>query len=269
MNNWSVETYPITSKPGANLYNTIIYDKKKDKYYRIAWGEIADADNVYHLWYNDTAKEVQLNKSTWKKGWFTKEEIRNIDVEESNKKGTLNMNNYLLHNIEYNFVNENISKSETGEKISKGETWYSIKKTIEAMKDNKSVLFFPIGITEKEVIIRIKKVLTDTRISSWLTKKNLNEKDKNKLIDDFIKNSNLIIDENNLIDNNYIVKKMRKQSNTEKGLDFVVIDGINLVVDDTELDNSKEFEIIQNLLENVNHELKCQTLITIKSDKDI
>ena len=277
INNWGVETNPVDSKPGTNIYHTIIYDKKKDKYYRIEWGEVADADKVYHLWYNDEAVEVQFNKSRWKNGWFTKKEVKKIDAEETQKRGLLNMDNFLLHNVENNLVNineienSNFNKIQLiGGKTGKGKTWYSVNKAIEAMKDGKTVLFFPIESTAEEIIRRMKKILADTRALSWITEKRFkNEQDKDKFIDDFIKNSNLIINENYLIDDNYIVSTMRKQSKTEEGLDFVIIDGIHLVLDNTELNNYKDFERIQNLLEDVSHELKCQTLITTQINRNM
>ena len=187
------------------------------------------------------------------------------------------MDNFLLHNVENNLVNineienSNFNKIQLiGGKTGKGKTWYSVNKAIEAMKDGKTVLFFPIESTAEEIIRRIKKILADTRALSWITEKRFkNEQDKDKFIDDFIKNSNLIINENYLIDDNYIVSTMRKQSKTEEGLDFVIIDGIHLVLGNTELNNYKDFERIQNLLEDVSHELKCQTLITTQINRNM
>ncbi|HHT96492.1 MAG TPA: hypothetical protein GXZ90_01185 [Clostridiales bacterium] len=183
------------------------------------------------------------------------------------------MNNYLLHNnIKKNLVNVNEANNLNfdnlqimGGKTGKGKTWYSVIKALFAMKDGKTVLFFTIENSKEEILMRMKKVISNTEALSYITKKNFdNKRDKDKFIDEFIKKSNLIIDDNYLIDDNYIVNKMRKQSQTKEGLNFVIIDGLNLIIN-----NNKEFNRIQELLENVSQELKCEMLIMTQLNKNM
>lgn len=273
--NKGVETYPIPSKPGSKIFNTIIYDKMKNKFYRIEWGEIADEYGVNHLWYSEIVEEVILNESYWEEGWFTKKEINEIDIKESKKKGILEMNGYLLHNVENNFVSVNEVNNQDldnpqiiGEKMSKGRTLYSTKMALEALVNDESVLLFSIEISEEEIKAKMRDILLNTRMLSKLTaNKFSNEESKLNFIDEFLSKAKLTIHYNNLMNDNYVVSKMRKQAKEKDGLDFVVINNLHLVIGNSKLNNNKEFDRIQHLFEDVCDELKCRMLITTQLNR--
>lgn len=270
---FGIETIKVLDEVGVKLYQTITYNKKLDRYYRIEWGEVADDNNVSHLWYEPEAKQVWLNKSPWQKGWHTKEEVRKIDIEEINKKGELNMDSYLLHNVENNLVNvgeqdkfdfrDNLEIM--GGMIGKGKTLYSVRKTVEALAQGKSVLFFSTETRVNDIVRKLQMVLRNSRMLKLVTDKEFkSEKEKEDFIIDFLKNSNLVVNDNYLLHTNYIVDEMRKQSKREEGLDYVIIDGLQLVIQDREQARNvtKEFGLIQTVLEDIGDELGCEILVT-------
>ena len=275
--NKGVETYPIPSKPGSKIFNTIIYDKMKNKFYRIEWGEIADEDGVNHLWYSDIVEEVKLNESRWQEGWLTKKEIKEIDVKESEKIGIVNMSDYLLHNVENNLINVNEANKLDfdnlqiiGGEIGKGKTLYSTGKALEALINNESVLLFSTEISKEETKARMQSILSNTRMLSKLTTDKFNnEESKMSFIDGFLNKAKLTIDDNYLINDNYVVNKMRQQAKEKDGLDLVIIDNLHLVVGNSKLNNNEEFDRIQHLLEDVCDELKCRVLVTIQLNRSL
>lgn len=273
INSQGVETYPVKSKTGTRMVNTVIYNKYKDKFYRLEWGEVADSDQVYHLWFNEEAEEVYLNKSRWKDGWFTSDEISKIDSEECQKRGVLDMSEYLLHNVENNLVDvsEDLDFDNlkiVGGRAGKGKTHYAIIKTIEAIANGESVLFFSTENNADEINRRIVKVLSETRALSHITDKEFaNDEDKMAMIDSFINEAKLTIDNNDLMDNNYVVNKMKSHAKTKVGLDFAVVDSLKVVTYNNELNNCDAFAEINNRLEDVSNELGCRVLITTQLNR--
>ena len=240
LDNYAIETYLHISKPNAEIKCTIIYNKDKDKFYRIKWGEVSDRNNIRQLWYDDTAEEVHLNKIKDKDGWFTKEEIRHFNNNPCSIEH--NIDDYLLHRVENNLIyNENNVYTKIKEKYnSKGTIWYSYIKTINALKKGKTVLFFTIEKTKEEIIDNILYVAKSNNVE--------------------INKQNLIIDYNKCIDENYIINKMKQQSN--HGLDLVVIQTLNFNEQDKY--NIDYLDKIERELESVSEKLNCEILITTR-----
>lgn len=269
---YGIETNEILSEDGVKLYHTITYDKRVDKYYRVEWGKITDDDNVTHLWYESEAPQVWLNKSPWKKGWHTKEEIKKIEIEENNKKGDLNMNDYLIHNVEHNLVDigekKNLDFKENfkvmGGQAGKGKTLYSVRKAVEALAEDKSVLFFSTETKMQDILQKFKMIMKNDRILELVTDEKFEEeKEKEKFIIDFLFNSKLKVNDHYLLHTNYIVNEMRKQAKSEDGLDYVIIDSLMMVIQDKQQErNSEELYFIQKVLEKVGDELDCDVLVT-------
>lgn len=274
--NNGVETNKVHDEEGVELYHTIIYNKKTDKHYRIEWGEIVDKDNISHLWYESEAKEVTLNKSPWIKGWFTKEELKEIDLRENNKKSDLNLNfdNDMLHNVENNLVilseQNNFTVHDNmelvGGRTGKGKTLYSIRKAVEKLIDNKSVLFFSTEEQQREIIRRMILILKNDTFFKQISDRDIitdNGRELEAL--KFLQNSKLNIDDNDLLHTNYIVNKMRELKESDSGLDYVVIDGLHIISSGNENVNShNKMMSIYNALELAGDELNSEILITIQ-----
>ena len=272
--NNGVETNKVHDEAGVELYHTIIYNKKTDRHYRIEWGEIVDKDNISHLWYESEAKKVTLNKSPWIKGWFTKEELKEIDLRENNKKSDLNLNfdNDMLHNVENNLVILSEQNDFTahdnmelvGGKTGKGKTLYSIRKAVEKLIDNKSVLFFSTEEQQREIIRKMVLILkNDTFFKQISDRDIITDNDRELEALKFLKNSKLNIDDNDLLHTNYIVNKMRELKESDSGLDYVVIDGLHIISSGNEnVERHNEMKSIYNALELAGDELNSEILIT-------
>lgn len=266
INNQAVESYPVQSKPGRKIMNTIIYDNKKDKFYKVEWGEIANEDQVNFLWYNDNADEVFLNPKN-NEGWFTKAEIKNLNFKGGYK---MNMEKLLL-DVDNNVVNINITDemnidveniSVVGARAGKGKTWYAMRKTVEHLIKGDTVLFFSMEETHGELISRMKKLIMETRFAKEICDDfdSKNEETKEMIVNDFIKSADIMIVNSNTMDTNSIILKM-KEVNKIKQLDLVLIDSLQVNLE-SKFRNTVEIQAILDSLEIVSEELKCKVIVT-------
>lgn len=266
--NEGFETKKVVSKPGTEIFHTIIYDKRKDCYFRIEWGEIADDSQVNHLWYNDFASKVTYHKAENKKGWLTKDEENQAVNNEEDPLHDLKISSYLLHNVEHNLVNMNAKNNLkfenvtiTGGATGKGKTLYSVKKMVEALAKGDKVLFFSLENKKHEVLDKMIKILNDDDFLATISNRSFETKDeKKKYIGDFLLSASLTIHDDFLIGEKELISLIEKKS--QEGLDLVVIDGLYLMLGHSELSNPKEFDRLQHILENLGHKLNIQFLLT-------
>lgn len=266
--NKGIETKKVVSKPGTVIYHTIIYDKIKDCFFRIEWGEIADDSQVNHLWYNDYAPKVTYNKTEAKKGWLTKEEENQVVNNEEDPLRDLKISSYLLHNVENNLVDMNAKNNLkfenvtiTGGATGKGKTLYSVKKMIEALAKGDKVLFFSLEDKKHEVLDKMIKILNDDDFLAAISNRSFETKDeKKKYIGDFLLNASLTIHDNFLMGEKELISIIEKKAH--EGLDLVVIDGLYLMLGRSELSNPHEFDRLQHVLEDLGHKLNIQFLLT-------
>lgn len=270
INNFAVDSFPGESKPGRKLMNTIVYHKPKDKFYKIEWGEITDDDEVNFLWYNEKAEEVIFNPKGHI-GWFTKKEVKSLDYKGG---GNIMGMNKILENVETNIVNINelkpgqlsgLNLSEVaiiGAKAGKGKTWYAIKETVKSLAKGESVLFFTTETSELEIIDRLKRVIIETDIVRDFQKENKNKtkEEKDLAATEFIKKSKLIIDNNPIMDTDYIINKILTVS-FQMGLNFIVVDSLQMSLS-KEARNTMQIQNILNELEDVAFGLECKVLVT-------
>lgn len=266
--NKGIETKKVVSKPGTEIFHTIIYDKIKDCFFRIEWGEIADDSQVNHLWYNDSAPKVTYNKTEAKKGWLTKEEENQVVNNEEDPLHDLKISSYLLHNVEHNLVNMNAKNNLkfenvtiTGGATGKGKTLYSVKKMIEALAKGDKVLFFSLEDKKHEILDKMIRILNDDDFLASISNRSFETRDeKKKYIGDFLLNASLTIHDNFLMGEKELISIIEKKSH--EGLDLVVIDGLYLMLGHSELSNPHEFDRLQHVLENIGHKLNIQFLLT-------
>lgn len=266
INNQAVETYPNENKPGRKIMNTIIYDNKKDKFYKIEWGEIANENQVNFLWYNENADEVFLNPKN-NEGWFTKAEIKNLNFKGGSK---MDMEKLLL-DIEDNVINIDPTKemnidvenvAVVGARAGKGKTWYALRKVVEHLVKGETILFFSVETSEEEIAYRIKKLIMETRFAKEICDDfdNKDEETKEMIVSNFIKNADIMIVNSNTMDTNSIILKMEEVSQI-KQLDLVLIDSLQVNLE-SKFRNTIEIQTILNSLENVSEELKCKVIVT-------
>lgn len=266
LNNYAVETFPGECKPGRKMMNTIVYNKQKDKFYKIEWGEITDEKKVNFLWFDEEAKEVLFNPKG-KDGWFTKEQIKTIDIVKGDNYMEMSR---ILSNVETNIVNlgelkTGLDLSEVeliGAKSGKGKTWYAMKKTVEAMSKGETVLFFSTETSTKEIVDRLRRVIVETDIVKglWKNAKAKTKEERDVIALEFIQKSKIIIDNSYSIDTNYIIDKMKKTS-VIYDLKFVVVDSLKMTLD-PKMRNTIQVQNVIGHLEDAANECKCKILVT-------
>lgn len=249
INKFGIETYPVCSKSGRKIVNTIIYNKYKDKFYRIKWGEIIYKDNISHLWYDENVDEVFLNKSIWEKGWHSKQELIEIDKKHRNKRKGKNLEEFSFCNIEKNMIDCN-----TFPLSSEGKSRYTFVRLLNALCENQSILFFSTNYSSKEIEAILKQTAIDL--------------DKNKPIDmsyeDVLSKSlcqSKLKIYDDLIESNYIISEMQTQASKTTGLDLVIIDNLKLNIDKNSLNNYSIIVDIHSKLEKEAVHLGCKMII--------
>lgn len=277
INNSSVETSPINSEVGTQMFNSIIEKKSKHKreksrYYRIKWGEVLDDNDVSHLWYDPKGVEVFLNSFEWAPGWKTKREIQEVKLAKEKLESYYQMNDCVVFNVEKNIIGSNPPRERDDESLTTmgkgpggGKTEHASGRTAQALSNNESVLFFSTESDEEEVRRRILRTMTRHIHDKFEDREVILDRDIDKLKkakDELNKSRLIVIDNKNIIDENLIRRKMSEVSNSKQGLDLVVIDYLQMVVYDENLNNYEEVSDIHSRLDDLARELDCKVLIT-------
>lgn len=118
-----------------------------------------------------------------------------------------------------------------GARTGVGKSVFAINNAVAAMAQEKSVLFFSLEMTEREVISRM--VASIAMIPIQKIEKALpltpDEIQRQSEALEFIADSKLEIDTNPLVTIEHIKRTAIKQSQSEKGLDFIIIDYLQLI----------------------------------------
>lgn len=112
-----------------------------------------------------------------------------------------------------------------------GKSVFAINNAIAAMQQNQSVYFFSLEMTEREVISRMVASLAMIPILKVEKAEPLTEEElerQNEALE-FIASSKLVIDTNSNVTADYIKRASIKQAHSENGLDFIIIDYLQLI----------------------------------------
>lgn len=112
-----------------------------------------------------------------------------------------------------------------------GKSVFAINNAVAAMQQGKSVLFFSLEMTEREVISRIVSSLSMVPIHK-IEKAHALTDDEQQRVDEaleFIANSKLTIDTEPHVTIEYLKRLSVKQAQSEEGLDFIIIDYLQLI----------------------------------------
>lgn len=271
INNNGIATYPVESKKGTRAVNTIIHCKKRNEFYRLVWGEVKGNNKVVYLWYDETADKVKLDSSSGL--WLTKEE--RSDKVDKGYESTIggNIKQFALYNEKDDLVFINGIKTTFKEedgfnkvnvvagKTGKGKTEHVLRKVGEAIIKDESILFFAIEESEQEILRRLIRVMALDVYTKFENREILSKEDLIKLGDTLhlIANSKMIIINNDLIDDNYIIDKMHEVANEENGLDLVIIDSLKLSYESR---NSEQVISVHEKIDIYRQKLGCKVIIT-------
>lgn len=273
INQKGVETYVHLLETGKKILHTIIYDKKYNEFYRVEWGEIKDGDNITHLWYKENPVNVKFDKYSAK--WLTKEERkakRNLSISGEEDPERFIMKDGLI------FINgetRNLKEEKGYNKVEvvageagKGKSEYAFNKVAEALKKNKSVLFFALDAPKEEITRRIFRSLIPEIYSKFEKKLPLEDSEVKELNEAvyLLENAKLTIDENFTANDNYILSKMKSHAKGEDGLDLVIVDSLKISTSD---ESKKAVLSIHERMDLYRQELGCKVIITTQLNRNL
>lgn len=274
INKKGVETTLVSIGKDKKELHTIIHCKKNNEFYRIVWGEIRGDGDVFHLWYENEMAKVKLNHETGK--WMTKSEEREM-IDENERLINATIDEMELYTIRDNLVFVNGINKNLDERVNKvqvvggaagtGKTLHVIKEVAKAIKEGKSVLYFSTEESSKEIIKLLIRVMAPEVYEKYVRGVPLTDEESEELneITEFISNSKLIIEDNNLVDNNYIIDRMEEIAESENGLDLVVIDHLKLFPGKH---NHQAVVSIHEMMDMYRIKLGCKVIITTQLDKN-
>lgn len=274
INKKGVETTLVSIGKDKKELHTIIHCKKNNEFYRIVWGEIRGDGDVFHLWYENEMTKVKLNHETGK--WMTKDEEREM-INENERLVNATIDEMELYTMRDNLVFVNGINKDLDERVNKvqvvggaagaGKTLHVIKEVAKAIKEGKSILYFSTEKSAKEVIKLLIGVMAPEVYEKYVRGVPLTDEESEELneITELISNSKLIIEDNNLVDNNYIIDRMEEVAESENGLDLVVIDHLKL---SPGKHNHQAVVSIHEMMDMYRKKLGCKVIITAQLNKN-
>lgn len=272
INKKGVETTLVSIGKDKKELHTIIHCKKNNEFYRIVWGEIRGDGDVFHLWYENEMAKVKLNHETGK--WMTKDEEKEM-VNKNERLVNATIDEMELYTMRDNliFVNGiNVDLDERVNEVQVGEatdtkTLHVIKEVAKAIKEGKSVLYFSTEESAEEIIKLLIGVMAPEVYEKYVRGVPLTDEESEELseITELISNSKIIIEDNNLVDNNYIIDRMEEIAESENGLDLVVIDHLKL---SPGKHNHQAVVSIHKMMDMYRRKLGCKVIITAQLNRD-
>ena len=152
-----------------------------------------------------------------------------------------------------------------GGKTGSGKSWYAIKKAIEAMQKDESILIFNTELTKNELSNRLITFLTDVEVFSKTIGKEIEDDgERAKEVEYFLHKSKSTIIYNEF-EETLLVNKMKELSNSKYGLDLVIVDTLSAFT------NTNDLFAMINRLEGLASELGCKiiTLTQLNANANI
>lgn len=273
-----LETNIVRTEENKTTSNTIAYDEKERKFYRVSWGEVKDGENNFYLWYDENPVIVTIDNESglWLTNAEKKEQMNNrskssigeeiTDIEWSNiDKGLIFINGLKSDDDYKNGVNK---VQVVGGRTGQGKTTHVLRETAKALEEKQSVLYFSFEESQLDVIKGIVRQLAPEALAKIEGKgygdATPYEVKSYREATDLISNSKLIIDNNPSMDDNYMVKRMEEVAKSNNGLDLVVIDFLRLSQNQS---NVNEIINVHDRMEIYRRKLGCKVIITTQLAK--
>ena len=151
-----------------------------------------------------------------------------------------------------------------------GKSVFAINNAVAAMAQDKSVLFFSLEMTRREVISRMVASLSlipiqDIEKAAPLSKEQI-ERQKEALAQ--IRKSKLKIDTNPHVTIEHIKRTAIKQAQTEDGLDFIIIDYLQLISNEGKRSRQEEIADISRSLKILAKELNIPIMVLVQLNRE-
>lgn len=147
-----------------------------------------------------------------------------------------------------------------------GKSVFAINNAVAAMYQDKSVLFFSLEMTEREVISRMVASIAHIPIQKIEKAAPLTEEEterKNEALE-FIANSKLVIDTNPHVTVEYIKRASIKIAQSRDGLDFVIIDYLQLIGSSGKRSRQEEVADVSRNMKILGKELNVPVMVLVQ-----
>lgn len=151
-----------------------------------------------------------------------------------------------------------------------GKSVFAINNAVAAMAQEKSVLFFSLEMTKREVISRMVASKSMIRIQDIEKAAPLTEEENNRQKEalKFIRNSKLTIDTNAQVTVEYIKRAAIKKAQSEDGLDFIIIDYLQLIANDKKTNRQEAVADVSRNMKILAKELNVPVMVLVQVNRE-
>lgn len=151
-----------------------------------------------------------------------------------------------------------------------GKSVFAINNAVSAMSQGKTVLFFSLEMTKREVISRMVAQLAMIPIQKIEKAAPLTDDEIKRQSEalEFIANSNLIIDTNPAVTIEYLKRTSIKQSQSEEGLDFIIIDYLQLIQNDRKKNRQEAVAEVSRSVKVLAKELNVPVMVLVQLNRE-
>lgn len=151
-----------------------------------------------------------------------------------------------------------------------GKSVFAINNAVAAMAQDKTVLFFSLEMTKREVISRMVAQLSMIPIQKIEKAAPLTEDEKQRQVDalNVIRNSKLKIDTNPLVNVEYIKRAAIKQAQSKDGLDFIIIDYLQLIASEGKRNRQEAIADISRNMKILAKELNVPVMVLVQLNRE-
>lgn len=151
-----------------------------------------------------------------------------------------------------------------------GKSVFAINNAVTAMAQGKTVLFFSLEMTRREVISRMVASLAMIPIQKIEKAVPLTEDEiqrQNEALE-FIAGSNLVIDTNPYVTIEYLKRTAIKQSQSDVGLDFIIIDYLQLIQNEGKKNRQEAVAEVSRSVKILAKELNVPVMVLVQLNRE-
>lgn len=151
-----------------------------------------------------------------------------------------------------------------------GKSVFAINNAMSAMQQGKTVLFFSLEMTRREVISRMVASLAMIPIQKIEKAAPLTDEESVRQEEAlaFIANSNLVVDTNPHVTIEYLKRTAIKQAQSEEGLDFIIIDYLQLIANDGKRNRQEAVAEVSRSVKILAKELNVPVMVLVQLNRE-
>lgn len=151
-----------------------------------------------------------------------------------------------------------------------GKSVFAINNAVTAMIQEKSVLFFSLEMTRREVISRMVASIAQIPIQKIEKAIPLSEDEKERHDEalEMIANSKLIIDTNPYVTIEYLKRTSIKQAQSDDGLDFIIIDYLQLIQNEGKRNRQEAVAEVSRSVKILAKELNVPVMVLVQLNRE-